>query len=215
MIFLQKKSPFLECNSVFSERPIFCRANLSLLKFCVSPELFPPQLLRLPKIVLSSSHHDRLNAPFAGLSDNVNAANEMDDNSLDTSAAQSTLNSLNSLQGENALLQNVIEKNMLAEAQEIIANLQPDTHNNNEFNDIVKNDPDSCLSSDDIDEFEDEISAIPDGSLFPERDVTFNFQAPPFVPNYLNMHYVCETGSRILLLSMCWFKKFHAFNLLR
>lgn len=168
-----------------------------------------------PQTVLSSSHHERLNAPFAGLSDNVNASNEMDDNSLDTSAAQSTLNSLNSMQGENALLQNVIDKNTLAEAQEIIANLQSDTHNSNEFNDIIKNDPDSCLSSDDIDEFEDEISAIPDGNLFPERDVTFNLQAPPFVPNYLNMHYVCETGSRILLLSMCWFKKFHAFNLLR
>lgn len=168
-----------------------------------------------PQTVLSSSHHERLNAPFAGLADNVNAPNEMDDNSLDTSAAQSTLNSLNSMQGENALLQNVIDKNTLAEAQEIIANLQSDTHSSNEFNDIIKNDPDSCLSSDDIDEFEDEISAIPDGHLFPERDVTFNLQAPPFVPNYLNMHYVCETGSRILLLSMCWFKKFHAFNLLR
>lgn len=161
---------------------------------------------------MSNSHHERLNAPFAGLADNVNAANDMDDNSMDASAAPSTINSM---QGENAMLQNVIDKNTLAEAQEIIANLQSDNHNNNEFSEMIKNDPDSCISSDDIDEFEDEMSSIPDGNLFPERDVTFNLQAPPYVPNYLNMHYVCETGSRMLLLSMCWFKKFHAFNLLR
>lgn len=166
----------------------------------------------MEKVVLSNSHHERLNAPFAGLADNVNAANDMDDNSMDASAAPSTINSM---QGENAMLQNVIDKNTLAEAQEIIANLQSDNHNNNEFSEMIKNDPDSCISSDDIDEFEDEMSSIPDGNLFPERDVTFNLQAPPYVPNYLNMHYVCETGSRMLLLSMCWFKKFHAFNLLR
>lgn len=167
--------------------------------------------------VLSSSHHERLNASFAGLTENVSGASEMDDNSLDnlTSTAQSTLNSLNTLQNENILLQNVIDKNTLTEAQEIISNLQTENHNNNDFNDVIKSDPDSCISSDDIDEFEDEISSFADGNMFPERDVIFNLQAPSYVSNYFNMHYVCETGSRILLLSMCWFKKFHAFNLLR
>lgn len=131
--------------------------------------------------------------------------------------AQSTLNSLNALPNDSAnLLQNVIDKNTIAEAQEIISNLQYDGHNNNEFNDIIKNDPDSCLSSaDDIDEFEDEMNSLNDNPMLPERDVIFNLQAPSFVPNYLNVHYVCESGSRILILSMCWFKKFHAFNLLK
>lgn len=142
----------------------------------------------------------------------------MDENSLENipTISQSNLNSMNNLSNEGTLLQSVIDKNTIAEAQEIIANLQVDGQNNNEFNDIIKTDPDSCVSSsDDIDEFEEEMNSFSDGPMLPERDVIFNLQAPSFVPNYLNMHYVCETGSRILLLSICWFKKFHAFNLLR
>lgn len=146
------------------------------------------------------------------MTENTGGASEIDDNSLDnmTSNAQPTLSN------ENVLLQSVIDKNIIAEAQEIISSLQIDGQNNNDFGDVIKNDPDSCISStDDIDEFEDEMSSFSDGQMLPERDIVFNLQAPAYVPNYLNMHYVCETGSRILLLSICWFKKFHAFNLLR
>lgn len=161
--------------------------------------------------VLTNSYHERLGA-LAGLAENAGGTSEIDDNSLDniTSNAQSTI------PNENILLQNAIDKNIIAEAQEIISSLQVEGHNNNEFSDAMKNDPDSCISStDDIDEFEDEMTSFSDGPMLPERDIVFNLQAPAFVPNYLNMHYVCETGSRIFLLSICWFKKFHAFNLLR
>lgn len=150
---------------------------------------------------------------MAGLAENAGGStSEVDDNSLDNMNTNAQPN----LPNENVLLQNVIDKNIIAEAQEIISSLQAEGQNNNEFNDTIKNDPDSCISStDDIDEFEDEMSSFSDGPMLPERDIIFNLQAPAFVPNYLNMHYVCETGSRILLLSLCWFKKFHAFNLLR
>lgn len=163
--------------------------------------------------VFSNSYQERLGA-FAGLAENTGTTSEPDENSLDNIPS----NAQPSLPNDNAaLLQNSIEKNIIAEAQEIISSLQVDGQNNNEFNDVIKTDPDSCISStDDIDEFEDEMSSFAsDGPMLPERDIVFNLQAPAYVPNYLNMHYVCETGSRILLLSICWFKKFHAFNLLR
>lgn len=146
------------------------------------------------------------------MTENTGGTSEVDDNSLDNL----TSNTQTNLANENALLQSAIDKNIIAEAQEIISSLQVEGQNNNEFSDAIKNDPDSCISStDDIDEFEDEMSSFSDGAMLQERDIVFNLQAPAFVPNYLNMHYVCETGSRILLLSICWFKKFHAFNLLR
>lgn len=142
---------------------------------------------------------------FAGLAENAGGnTSEVDDNSLDNM----TTNAQTNLPNENVLLQNVIDKNIIAEAQEIISSLQVEGHNNNEINDSIKNDPDSCISStDDIDEFEDEMSSFSDGPMLPERDIIFSLQAPAFVPNYLNMHYVCETGSRILLLSICWYEK--------
>lgn len=163
--------------------------------------------------VFSNSYQERLGA-FAGLAENAGTTSEPDENSLDNLP----INAQPNLPNDNsALLQNTIDKNIIAEAQEIISSLQVDGQNNNEFNDVIKTDPDSCISStDDIDEFEDEMSSFAsDGLMLPERDIVFNLQAPAYVPNYLNMHYVCETGSRILLLSICWFKKFHAFNLLR
>lgn len=153
---------------------------------------------------------------MAGLAENAGTTSEPDENSLDNLPSNPQQPNLLSNENNNAFAQNTLDKNIIAEAQEIISSLQVDGQNNNEFNDVIKTDPDSCISStDDIDEFEDEMSSFSDGQMLPERDIVFNLQAPAYVPNYLNMHYVCETGSRILLLSMCWFKKFHAFNLLR
>lgn len=160
--------------------------------------------------VFTNSYHERLGA-LAGLAENAGGTSEIDENSLDNMPT----NSQSTIANEN-VLQSVIDKNIIAEAQDIISSLQVEGQNNNEFSDSIKNEPDSCISSsDDIDEFEDELSSFSDGPMLPERDIIFNLQAPAFVPNYLNMHYVCETGSRIFLLSICWFKKFHCFNLLR
>lgn len=150
---------------------------------------------------------------MAGLTEDVAGSNDLDENSLENTTATTSQSNLNSLNNEGSLLQAMIDKNTIVDAQEIIASLHVDGHNNNEFNDIIKIEPET--SDDGLDELEEEISSFADGSMLPEREVIFNLQAPAFVPNYLNMHYVCETGSRILLLSICWFKKFHAFSLLR
>lgn len=181
----------------------FVKCEFLILLFCNI--LFAVQ-------VLSNSYHERLSASLAGLTEDAVGSNDLDENSLDNTATTSQSN-LNSLNNDGSLLQAMIDKNTIVEAQEIIASLHVDVHNNNEFNDIIKTEPET--SDDGLDEFEEEISSFPDGSMLPEREVIFNLQAPAFVPNYLNMHYVCETGSRILLLSICWFKKFHAFSLLR
>lgn len=118
------------------------------------------------------------------------------------------------------LLQSAIDKNILSEAQDIIASLQMEGHNNNElgnnnFKTEVKDDPDGDGAADDYDDFEDELAALMDGPILCEQEIAFNLQPPTIVPHYLNFHYICESGSRILFLSIFWIKKFRCFRLLK
>lgn len=178
--------------------------------------------------VLPNTYPDRYNASFAGLAGSTGSISgqmtDMDETSMDNSSVSlhSSLNALNSLSTEASnILQSAIDKTILAEAQEIISNLQIDGHNNNEImnnnynNEIIKEDPDEMAIVEDNDEFEDEISSLMDGPLLTEQEIAFSLQPPALVSNYLNYHYICESGSRILFLSIFWFKKFHTFRLLR
>ncbi|XP_053672091.1 nuclear hormone receptor HR78 [Anopheles nili] len=47
-----------------------------------------------------------------------------------------------------------------------------------------------------------------------EGCVNFDIQVPNVLPNYLSVHYVCETGSRLLFATVHWMKKNHAFQML-
>lgn len=49
--------------------------------------------------------------------------------------------------------------------------------------------------------------------LIDELDISFNLQTPTLVPTYLSIHYICESGSRILFQSVYWFKKINAFKI--
>lgn len=53
-----------------------------------------------------------------------------------------------------------------------------------------------------------------DGSDHPqminEQNVKFDLQPPQFLPQVWNAHYLCETGSRLLFLSINWIKKVRA-----
>lgn len=143
---------------------------------------------------------------------------DTDDSSLENNLSGPVQSTLNSLSNETtSLLQSAIDKNTLAEAQDIISNLQFVGQNNNDFSDIIKSDPDADANiSEDIDYFEDELISLTDGNpLLTEHETAFNLQAPTIIPNYINFHYICECGSRILFLSIFWFKKFHPFRLLR
>lgn len=124
----------------------------------------------------------------------------------------------NQMQQTDTLLQSAIDKNTLAEAQDLISSMQADTKNNNEFDDMMKEEPESTgnesIVTDDLDDYEDELLSLSERFLQNEQ-LAFNLQPPTIVPNYLNFHYICECGSRILFLSIFWLKKFHPFRLLR
>lgn len=53
-----------------------------------------------------------------------------------------------------------------------------------------------------------------DGPLLLDQHMVFNLQTPEPVPPYLNIHYICESGSRLLFLSVHWAKSIPAFQLL-
>lgn len=48
-----------------------------------------------------------------------------------------------------------------------------------------------------------------------EQNMSFNLQIPGPVPPYLNVHYICESGSRLLFLSVHWAKNIPAFQAFR
>lgn len=53
-----------------------------------------------------------------------------------------------------------------------------------------------------------------EGPLLLDQHMTFNLQTPEPVPPYLNVHYICESGSRLLFLSVHWARSIPAFQLL-
>lgn len=90
------------------------------------------------------------------------------------------------------------------------------------FNNNIKSDPELNIPNDDDgdDDDDDDGASAPDyyncsidEPLLSNQDISFNLQTPPLVPNYLNYHYVCESGSRLLFLSIYWIKKVPAFKL--
>lgn len=54
-----------------------------------------------------------------------------------------------------------------------------------------------------------------EGSLLPEHHVPFILQTPSPMPAYLNVHYICESASRLLFLSVHWVRNIPAFQLFR
>ncbi|KAJ8986299.1 hypothetical protein NQ317_010011 [Molorchus minor] len=53
-----------------------------------------------------------------------------------------------------------------------------------------------------------------EGPILQEPNFIFNLQIPGPVPPYLNIHYICESGSRLLFLSIHWAKNIPAFQYL-
>lgn len=54
-----------------------------------------------------------------------------------------------------------------------------------------------------------------DGPVLQDQHVAFNLQTPTSVPPYLSLHYICESGSRLLFLSVYWARNIPAFQCLR
>lgn len=53
-----------------------------------------------------------------------------------------------------------------------------------------------------------------DGPILHDQHIPFNLQVPTPLPPplYLNVHYICETGSRLLFLSVHWARSIPAFQ---
>lgn len=137
------------------------------------------------------------------------------------------MNSLSNLTADAySVLQTAADKSTIAKSLELVSQLkfkepQNDSHCLN-FNNNIKNDPELNIRNDDDGEdedYDDGASAQDyyncniDEPLLSNQDIAFNLQTPPIVPNYLNYHYVCESGSRLLFLSVYWIKKVPAFKL--
>lgn len=105
----------------------------------------------------------------------------------------------------SCLLQSVIDNNIITKSLEMVTNLQNRNPPNSYSN--IKKEKDLNESFDNEFEFD-----IP---LIDEQDIPFNLQTPTLVPSYLSIHYICESGSRILFLSVYWFKKIQAFKIFR
>lgn len=174
--------------------------------------------------MLPNTYQDRFSLPFANLGSNNNNNNntnsnvsDIDETSMDNSSTTANHTLGNLLPSDT--IQSSIDKNVLAEAQDIIASLQYDVQNNNELinNNIkaMKQDQDDDAMGDEYDDFGDELAALIDGPFLTEQEIAFNLQPPNIVPHFLNFHYICESGSRILFLSIFWIKKFRCFRLLR
>ncbi|PIO32479.1 hypothetical protein AB205_0150740, partial [Aquarana catesbeiana] len=53
-----------------------------------------------------------------------------------------------------------------------------------------------------------------EGPLLSDTHVTFKLTMPSPMPEYLNVHYICESASRLLFLSMHWARSIPAFQAL-
>ena len=54
-----------------------------------------------------------------------------------------------------------------------------------------------------------------EGPLLPEAVIPFQLTAPSPMPHYLNVHFICESASRLLFLSVHWVRNIPSFQCLR
>jgi hypothetical protein len=67
----------------------------------------------------------------------------------------------------------------------------------------------------DADESSDDLLNKIDDLVINDRLIRFRLATPTPMPSYLNVHFICETASRLLFLSVHWVRSIPAFSLLR
>lgn len=90
---------------------------------------------------------------------------------------------------------------MITKSLEMITNLQ--NHSTTTTTNFIK-------KENDLNDFDNDFNI--DLPLINDEDILFNLQTPTLVPTYLSIHYICESGSRILFQSVYWFKRIQAFK---
>lgn len=61
----------------------------------------------------------------------------------------------------------------------------------------------------------DEEIILINGNLISDMMVNFRLATPSPLPAYLNAHFICETASRLLFLSVHWVRSIPAFSALK
>jgi testicular receptor 4 len=64
-------------------------------------------------------------------------------------------------------------------------------------------------------DYDNEPSLEMEGPILHDQHIPFNLQTPSPMPSYLNVHYICESASRLLFLSVHWARSIPAFQMLR
>lgn len=95
------------------------------------------------------------------------------------------------------LLELAMEKEVMAQCIDLITRLQTEISSFDDENGI------ECKQEDNID-FRENIDL--QTKIFNQQNVKFDLQPPSLFPPLMSAHYVCETGSRLLFLSINWLK---------
>ena len=67
----------------------------------------------------------------------------------------------------------------------------------------------------DADESSDDLLTRIEDVVINDRLIRFRLATPTPMPSYLNVHFICETASRLLFLSVHWVRSIPAFSSLR
>lgn len=95
------------------------------------------------------------------------------------------------------LLELAMEKEIMAQCIDLITRLQTEIANLEDENGF------DC-KQDDILDRKDSLDL--QAHIFNQQNVKFDLQPPSLFPPLMSAHYVCETGSRLLFLSVNWMK---------
>lgn len=135
-----------------------------------------------------------------------------DDSSMDKSSSMNLFQTLSSFTAPNPdLIQANLEKMMISDTLEVISSLPVDLNGSSESG----MDDTEIKNESDMDNGDDEdylsLSEIHVDTVLPDSVIPFSFKLPTTVPPYLNAHYTCETGSRLLFSSILWLAKVPVF----
>lgn len=125
------------------------------------------------------------------------------------------------------LIQANLEKMMVSDALEVVSCLPLDLHGGDPGDESgidekmdIKHEADMDISGGGgggggAGEEEEEYLTLADitvNTVLPDAVIPFTFKLPATVPPYLNAHYTCETGSRLLFSSILWLGKVPVFQ---
>lgn len=139
-----------------------------------------------------------------------------DDSSADNKPSSTNLfQTLSTFTAPNPdLIQANLEKMMVSDALEVVTTLPMELNlEDNSDGKAELSDMDMTMDNKYLDE--DEYLSLADISLdtvLPDSVIPFSFKLPSSVPPYLNAHYTCETGSRLLFSSILWLGKVPVFQ---